>query len=62
MRYVRFAILIAVLVARPGAAQYAPSHFVPAVEFRDTVATCLQPAASLQPGERGLSLQMSIEM
>jgi len=57
MRYVRFAILIAVLVARPGVAQYAPSHFVPAVEFRDTVATCLQPAASLQPGERGFSLR-----
>jgi len=57
MRYVRFVILIGVLIARPGVAQYPPSHFVPAVDFRDTAADCAQPTAALQPGERGFSLR-----
>lgn len=43
--------------ARLVAAQYSPSHFVPAVEFRDTVASCAQATASLNPGERGFSLR-----
>lgn len=57
MRSVRFAFLIAVLVARSGVAQYPPSHFVPAVEFRDTVASCVQPTISLHHGERAFSLR-----
>src|SRR5215510_1073966 len=57
MRHLRLAVLIAVLVARSGAAQYPPSHFVPAVEFRDSVASCVQPAVSLHAGERAFSLR-----
>jgi len=57
MWYVRLATLIVVLVARPCVAQYAPSHFVPAVEFPDSVASCTQPTVTLHPGERGFSLR-----
>ena len=57
MRSYRLAMLMAVLVAQPVVAQFAPSHFVPAVEFRDTVASCTQPTVTLQAGERGFSLR-----
>ncbi len=57
MRCFRFVTLVAMLVARPVVAQLAPSHFVPAVEFRDTVASCAQGVANLSPGERGYSLR-----
>ena len=57
MWQLRSAMLIVVLVARPGDAQYAPAHFVPAVEFSDTVASCVKPTVALHPGERGFSLR-----
>lgn len=57
MRYIRFVVLMMGLAARPAAAQMAPRYFVPAVEFRDTTATCVEPPANLPPGERGYSLR-----
>ena len=57
MRCLRFAALMALAFAPRAVAQFSPSRFVPAVEFRDTVGNCAQPAASLQPGERGFSLR-----
>ena len=57
MWHFRSAMLIVVFVARPGAAQYAPAHFVPAVEFPDTVASCVQPTTVLRAGERAFSLR-----
>ncbi len=57
MRYIRFVILFVVLAHRQAVAQLAPSHFVPAVEFRDTTATCVDPPSNLHPGERGFSLR-----
>ena len=56
----RFHCLVAVataLIAQSADAQLPPSQFVPAVDFRDTVATCTQAPASLNPGERGFSLR-----
>ena len=57
MQFIRLAPLLSVLFARRALAQLPPSHFVPAVEFRDTVANCTQPTTSLQSGERGFSLR-----
>jgi hypothetical protein len=57
MRYFCFAILIMVPAARTTAAQLPPRYFVPAVEFHDTVGTCVAPPANLPPGERGFSLR-----
>ena len=57
MWYCRSALLTVVRIARASHAQYAPTHFVPAVEFHDTVATCVQPTTLLQRGERGFSLR-----
>ncbi len=57
MRYFRLSMVLATLIARPAVAQYAPSHFIPAVEFRDTAANCVQPTVSLQPGERAWALR-----
>ena len=57
MRYVRVLTILAAVVARKADAQLPPSHFVPAVDFRDTIATCAEPPASLGPGERGFSLR-----
>ena len=57
MRYVRFAALMALAFAPRARAQFSPSRFVPAVEFRDTVASCAQPTASLERGERAFSLR-----
>jgi hypothetical protein len=57
MRYLYSSMVLAALVARPVAAQYAPSRFVPAVEFTDTLASCSQPDADLHPGERAFALR-----
>lgn len=57
MRYIRFLILLAVAASRPASAQLPPSYFAPAVEFRDTAATCANAPATLHPGERGFSLR-----
>jgi hypothetical protein len=57
MQYFLFSVALAALVARPIAAQYAPSRFVPAVEFTDTIASCSQPTAGLHPGERAFALR-----
>ena len=57
MRYVRLAALMALAFAPRAHAQFSPSRFVPAVEFRDTVASCALPTASPAPGERAFSLR-----
>ena len=57
MRYIRFVALMAVLGAYPADGQLAPKYFVPAVEFQDTVATCVGSPTNLPPGERGFSLR-----
>lgn len=57
MWLLRSAMLMVALVTRPAGAQYAPTHFVPAVEFTDTVANCVQPTTALHPGERAFSLR-----
>jgi hypothetical protein len=56
MWYLRSAMLIVAVAARLADAQYAPTHFVPAVEFRDSVANCVQPTTLLHPGDRAFSL------
>ena len=57
MRYIRFVILMAAVAWRPASAQLPPSYFVPAVEFRDTAATCADASTTLHPGERGFALR-----
>jgi hypothetical protein len=57
MRYVRLAALMALAFAPRAQAQFSPSRFVPAVEFRDTVASCAQPTPSPEPGQRAFSLR-----
>lgn len=57
MRYIRFVLATATLVARPAVAQLPPKYFVPAVEVHDTAATCMEAPANLHPGERGSSLR-----
>jgi hypothetical protein len=57
MRYIRFATLLVALAGRSALAQVSPRHFVAAVEFRDTVATCVQPPVGLHAGERAYSLR-----
>jgi len=57
MWILRFAIVISAVAARPADAQYSPTHFVPAVEFRDTVATCVPASSPVRAGEHAFTLR-----